>query len=246
MSDDIREVEQRMKLIPFTKESNWEVWSKQFLARAHVKGYKKVLLNKEIIANDKDFEEMDMKSDEAKEAQRLRKLNDMAYNDLLLSFSDPTNFGLIKDACTDEMSNGDAAQAWKNLTNKHDPNTASNVVQLKAKFNSSRLKNGRKDPDEWISNLEVLQRKLKNMGHIISEQDMMIHVINNLPKEYDAITDQLEVELDDEKIDMQVIQNRLRSKYNKLKQRFNKGDDGSDDEEIKKALSATSKKDFKG
>ncbi len=246
MSEEIREVEQRLKLIPFTKESNWEVWSKQFLARAHVKGYKQILLGKEAAPSDADMKEIDLKSDEGKDAQRLRKLNDMAYNDLLLSFSDPTNFGLIEDACNDNMENGDAMQAWKNLVNKHDPSTASNVVQMKAKFNSSRLRNARKDPDEWISNLEVLRRKLKAMGHTISEQDMMIHVINNLPKEYDSITDQLEIELDNNKIDMKVIRNRIRSKYNKMKRRFGKSDDASDDEDTEKALSATTKKDYKG
>jgi hypothetical protein len=250
MSDENYEVEQRIKTIPWTKDSTWGVWSKQFLARAHIKGYKNILLGKDVVVSDKLLKSLDTKSDAGKEEARLRKLNDQAYHDLLLCFKDQVNFGLIEDAVTDDLADGDAAMAWKNLVHHHDPNTAANVVQLKSEFNSSKLKNPKKDPDEWISKLEVMRRKLKTMGHPISDMDMMIHVLNNLPKEYDNITDQLEIELDDKntKLDMAIIRTRLRSKYNKLQRRHgtNKSTDESDDEEKEKALTATTKKVFKG
>lgn len=247
MSDDYGEVEQRLKLIPFTEKSSWQVWSKQFLARANIKGYKNILLEKEAIPTDAELKELDPKTNEGKDGKRLRKLNDQAYNDLLLCFSDVVNFGLVEDACTDSLTDGDSSMAWRNLVNKHEPSTKSNIVQLKSKFNTSKLTSGKKDPDEWISGLEVIRRKLKAMNHPISDMDMMIHVISNLPKEYDAITDQLEVELDGDtgsKIDMAEIRNRLRSKFNKLKRRFSKDEDDEDKNE--KALSAAAKKGFKG
>ena len=163
------------------------------------------------------------------------------------------NFGLVKDACTDNFADGDSSVAWKNLCNKHDPMTTSNVVTLKAKFNSSKLTNPRKDPDEWIANLEVFPRKLTSMGHGVSDMDMMIHIINNLPKDYDAITDQLEIELDGKfgyTLDISNIREWLRNKFNKIKRRLNVKDkydlEGEDDEREEKAVSASIKKDFKG
>jgi hypothetical protein len=108
---------------------------------------------------------------------------------------------------------------------------------LKQKFNTSKLGSAKKDPDEWIAGLELIRRKLKNMGHPISDMDMMIHVINNLPKEYDAITDQLENEIDNKTLDMGDVRQRLRSKYNKMKIRYSK--DTDDDNSKEKSLTAT-------
>ena len=74
-----------------------------------------------------------------------------------------------------------------------------------------------KDPDECISNLEGLCIQLKDFSlkGSISDEDYMIHVLNNLPKEYDIILDGLENHLisneDDSlslgKIEPQVLKN---------------------------------------
>ena len=50
-----------------------------------------------------------------------------------------------------------------------------------------------KGPDKWILNLEGLQNR-KNEFRLkasISDKDFMIHVLNNLPKEYNMILDRL-------------------------------------------------------
>ena len=38
------------------------------------------------------------------------------------------------------------------------------------------------DPDQWIQCLEGMQRKLQLMGHEVSEMDLVIHILQNLPK----------------------------------------------------------------
>jgi hypothetical protein len=41
------------------------------------------------------------------------------------------------------------------------------------------------DPDQWIQSLEGIQRKLQIISHQVSEMDIIIHILQNLPKEYE-------------------------------------------------------------
>jgi gag-polypeptide of LTR copia-type len=95
---------------------------------------------------------------------------------------------------------------------------------LKLELNSSKLNDVKKDPEVWISSLEVICQKLKNMNYIISEEDLFINIVNNLPRDYEAMTDQLEIELDNESNDIGItdVKARLQNKYNKLKNVFKK------------------------
>ena len=51
-----------------------------------------------------------------------------------------------------------------------------------------------KDLKEWITNLEGLQIQMNEFGLKVSNrvEDFMIHVLNDLPKEYDATLNGLE------------------------------------------------------
>ena len=46
------------------------------------------------------------------------------------------------------------------------------------------LKKGQ-DPEVWIAELEDLRVRLEDMGSSISENQFMIHVLNNLTSDYD-------------------------------------------------------------
>jgi hypothetical protein len=76
----------------------------------------------------------------------------MAYNNLLLSFNDVVNFGLLEDSVTSNLKDGDAALAWKKLCRKHDPSTKANLVQLQRQFNNSVLQDVHKDPEGGFRN----------------------------------------------------------------------------------------------
>ena len=58
-----------------------------------------------------------------------------------------------------------------------------------------KLNSFNKDPDEWLMNLENLKWKLKGMGHEVSDEDMMVHILHNLPKEYENTIEIMEIEL---------------------------------------------------
>jgi hypothetical protein len=55
--------------------------------------------------------------------------------------------------------------------------------KLDKQFRDSSLKKGQ-DPEIWITELEDYRARLDDMGSSISENQFMIHVLNNVPTEY--------------------------------------------------------------
>ena len=103
-------------------------------------------------------------------------------------------FGLVKNAKSEDFPEGNCKVAWDRLASKYAPHTASSLLMLKSKFHNSKLDSTDKDPDEWILHLEGLQIWMNKFGQkgSVSDEDFMIHVLNNLPEEYDVILDGLE------------------------------------------------------
>jgi hypothetical protein len=60
---------------------------------------------------------------------------------------------------------------------------APSVVKLDKQFRESSLKKGQ-DPEVWTTELEDLRVRLDDMGSSNSENQLMIHVLNNLTLEY--------------------------------------------------------------
>jgi hypothetical protein len=82
---------------------------------------------------------------------------------------------------------GDLYLAWHMLEQRFEPKTSSRLVSLRKEFNLCAIKNVNRDPDKWINELEVLRRKLEAMNHQMTELDMIIHILNNLPSEYESV-----------------------------------------------------------
>ena len=80
-----------IKVIPFSgKAIDWPVWSEKFLARARRKGYKKILLGKEVVPDDEADLSTIADAGERKRKEKLRELNEDAYEDLILSINGET------------------------------------------------------------------------------------------------------------------------------------------------------------
>jgi hypothetical protein len=59
------------------------------------------------------------------------------------------------------------------------------MIKLERDFRASKLKKG-KNPDEWITYLlEELRDRLAEMGSTIKEDQFLVHILNNLSKEYE-------------------------------------------------------------
>jgi gag-polypeptide of LTR copia-type len=80
------------------------------------------------------------------------------------------------------------------------------------------LKKG-EDPDVWITQLEDISVRLEEMGLEISEKKFMIHVLNNLPSDYDLQVALLKRRIRDEKDPLTVSE--IRSELNLRFERLN-------------------------
>jgi gag-polypeptide of LTR copia-type len=178
------------------RKEDWPRWSTQFLGLARIKGFKKSLLGQDPPPDEEI--ELDEDSNDIKTRQQLkaRSANDRAYSALTLTCSEAKAFRIIYNARTTELPSGDAALAWSRLKTRFEPQTGATLTQLKWEFTSSKLQKG-ESPDEWIEKLESLRTKIEQIlgKPNIDDTDMMLHILNNLPDDYDIIVDQATREL---------------------------------------------------
>ena len=102
-------------------------------------------------------------------------------------------------------------------------------MKIKSEFYDKKLISVKKDPDEWILNLEGFQIQMSKFGikSSITDKIFMIHVLNNLPKEYNMILDGLEHYLTLSWVDAWTIEDlckNLNHLYEKLKVKMKKSE----------------------
>ena len=104
------------------------------------------------------------------------------------------------------------------LKERFDPRTSNEKLQLKEKFTNSKLKDWKKSPNDWITELEIIVSQLYRMGHKITDEDFMIHVLGNLPEEYESKVETLEKDLDNthDPLTIERMTNELNLKYKKI------------------------------
>jgi hypothetical protein len=215
------------------KPENWNKWSKPFLAKASLRGYKRIIQNQEPYPAEDDM----------KSWQELKIRNDLGYAELLLSCQDDVCFNIIDNAKSVKFPEGDLYLAWHMLEQRFEPKTSSRLVSLRKEFNLCALKNVNQDPEEWINELEILRRKLEALNHQMTDLDMIIHILNNLPSEYESVIESLETDLDDDLlVDLEKVRAKLRAKYLRI-QRYQEEKPSSRGE---RALIMKDKTQFKG
>jgi gag-polypeptide of LTR copia-type len=159
------------------KPEDWNKWSKKFIARASLMGCKNVLLGIEEMPEDKsetEFEDFVMK-------------NDIAFADLMMTCEEDVHFDLVENARTEELPDGVSRLAWEELKTKYEPSSTMTLISVKKQFALCALSDASLDPDKGIRDLERMRRRLKNIGHFVCDIDLIIHVINNLPDDYENL-----------------------------------------------------------
>ena len=75
----------------------------------------------------------------------------------------------------------------------YEPNTASSNLDLKERYENSALVSIDEDPDEWIMEFENLQAQIDDIkcSSLMTNRDFLVHVLKNLPEEYDIVLDGL-------------------------------------------------------
>jgi gag-polypeptide of LTR copia-type/Zinc knuckle len=112
-----------------------------------------------------------------------------AYTELILlidvkTSSGKTAFNIVKRCKTKDHPDGNAAAVWEKLKNKYEPISAPALVKSEKQFRELSLKNGQ-DPEIWIMELEDLCVRLVTMHSSLSENQFMIHILNNLTSDYE-------------------------------------------------------------
>ncbi len=186
-------------ILPFSgKAEDWNRWSKTFLATATAKGHREVI----------------RPTDPTKPADAA--LNIQVYNDLILSCQDDITFGIVDESISTDFLDGDARLAWKNLQEKFEPSTGAAKVQLKQEFHQLKLTSVDEDPDAWITQLELKRRRLKTLGAVIADDDLILHILNHLPKEYETMVELCEEDLSRGEISLNTVKERIRARFNRL------------------------------
>jgi gag-polypeptide of LTR copia-type len=105
------------------------------------------------------------------------------------------------------------------------------MVKLDKQFRDSSLKKG-EDKEVWITQLEDISVRLEEMGKKISEKQFMIHVLNNLPPDYDLQVALLESRIGDEKDPLTVseIRSELSLRFERLNNHSNDENGEASDE----------------
>jgi len=215
--------EKNLKVIAFNgKQEEWKFWEVKFLARVRRKGFREILLG--TITIPKDSEKFDLNKANEKEKSEICNKNELAFEELVLLIDTSTGDGQVAFqsicCCRDnDYKNGNAADAWKRLQDKYAPNLAPMKLELKSKFQPSKLRDVSEDPDIWISKLESICMRLSDMKALISDKDFIIHMLNNLPKDYEVQISKLEERFSStmNPLTIRDMQNELNLKYARLK-----------------------------
>ena len=167
--------------------------------------------------------------DESKKIVELADKNEEAFEDIILSINHTTTegkvaFSLVKNCKTASYPEGSCKLAWDRLLAKYAPKTAPSLLKLKKKFANSKL--GSEHPDEWITELESLRNDMDKISLTakMTDQDFMIHVLNNLTEEYDVILDGMESKLmlgdnDPNKLTIEEIRAKLNNRHERIEDR---------------------------
>ena len=128
--------------------------------------------------------------------------NDLAHAELLISCESDFCFGIVEHSRREMYPEGDAALSWMNLVEKYEPKTKSNLIKLKKEFMECGLEDPTKEPEEWLMTLENLRQ---------SEEDMMVHILHDLPSAYKNTIEIMENDLENGD-----YRESLRNKYSRI------------------------------
>jgi gag-polypeptide of LTR copia-type len=129
---------------------------------------------------------------------------------------------IVVSTKTTDYPDGNAPNAWMRLKAAYKADTGAKLSRLTKEFYGMDMKEGQ-DPEIFITKLEYNQYWMEELGTKITDKQLKIHILNNLPMEYDVSVNLLMrrftmITLEESRAD-------LRCEYDQLKSR--KNDSGS-------------------
>ena len=105
--------------------------------------------------------------------------------------------------------------AWMALERKYKPKDGQSKIKLKRELAQSKLESG-EDPEEWITQLLQKTARLVQLGGSFTEEDMMLHILCNLPEEFENTVENNEKALNDGTLTLEDLRSFLDSKFKRL------------------------------
>ena len=195
MATEVSSGETSIKVVTFSgRKKDWPMWEEKFLARASHRGYKMVLTEDSVAIPKPDETGL------TPEQEKVKKLNEKAYMDLILSMNTDQSggsvaFNIIKSTKKGDYKEGNARLAWKKLKKKYAPTTAPSLMRMSELYANANLRKG-SDPDVYITYLEDLRDRLELMNWKVTDTQFMVKVLNSLTPEYSTQVKLLEKRID--------------------------------------------------
>ena len=163
-------------------EENWNMWSRKFLFKITVQGFRDILQeDQEIKSEDRDHNE---------------EINMMLYSDLILSMEDSIFFSIVDMERSNDHPQGCFRTAFRKLKEKFESTSQSERCEIKLEYESMKMKIN-EDPDLFINTLEKISRRMnEDFNMNILDEDIITKVLNTLPREYEELVDSLQVQMD--------------------------------------------------
>ena len=199
---------------------NWipfiETW---IAARAGPGGYKDLVLGKTEIPKSN---EANLTADE----MVVKALNEEGLGSLMASIDTSTTegylaFNIVRVTKTEEYEEGHLGKAIVGLRRKYEPESIGEKLRLVKEFWASKLKTGT-DPDMFLLELEEKRIRLRSMGSVISDDQLVEHVMSTLPKEYITVKrileDKKSVTIDDLQLKLSEVWEDVKPRENEREQ----------------------------
>ena len=227
------EATKTIKVILFSGHpQHFKIWMKKMMASANRRGFGVILSGKTKCPTWTEYEAaLAATTQDAAQKDTIKRmdLNELAYEELLLSIDTSTEAGqvafeLVANCELSGSETGDAYTAMQRLINKYQPKTTTSYIQLKKDFDCLRLESVEDDPDEFITKLEGKRNELNRVKITgkseITEVDLVLQVLTNLPEEYEVAISALESRMNDPTTTVTIsdVRDSLNTRFSRMKQ----------------------------
>lgn len=216
------------RTIVFTgKPEDWEAFIIQWLAMYASKGWKGIMTGTEAVPTKTEVDDAEAQSSQSEDDKALLKRHEAnveCFNMLLISIDASTHAGrlafhLVITCKKVDYPEGNSKMAYDKLVSKYAPKNTQTELSLRKQLANTKLTHGH--PDDFMMKIEVLAMEINAMTKStsdISDHDLMAHILNNLPKDYDAITDGMERDFNEDTLTLDTLREKLQSRYKRLNQ----------------------------
>jgi hypothetical protein len=191
--------EKPLHTVPFDgKTSSYVNWSKRFQILCTIKECDQALLQDyaDNLIHD-ETTTLSSKDPDLDQKENIMKANRLVYSMLVLCQNDHVSLRALSSAVTAKRLNGCARTAWKNLEQLHKPKDDSTKYELVQKFNRLELRQEKKNPDEWIAEVESIRAQLLiDHSYDIPYADLISHIVYNAhPRIYQTLFTLVKIDL---------------------------------------------------